>query len=469
MVHKVETYLFVPKRLAINAESYPKYLFYRDLQTFSELLARSQSLLDILSPESGLLAQLRQSVDNFQDKETRAQIQAFENQNRAFCQIVNNTIETASQHILSNADSASCETELAQLLQQTRQLLSIFRDIESILDASCPQQQLRSIYLHSDEYLSLLVEESCCQLADTLQHRDITVSDLNQLALSELQYRKQHNYPSVPQHKGHHEALVYRRAGLRTYMGSVFFLTTRNKPEGRLRQELLLSMAAGIAMVFATAAAFFAHVKYENWTTAFFLILVVSYMFKDRIKALTQDYLRAKGQRFFYDFRTTIHGQTTGRALGIQRESFSFVPTTKLPPDIRQARQHNQLEALNNDYCGEHAMLYKRLSSLYPARLAAAFSRSKVDGIRQILRFDFTRFARKMETSKSDVFVPHSGSYRKETSRRVYHLHLVIKFQAGPKPFYQHFRIVMSRGGILRMEELSGDQGQLPDQQDQAT
>ena len=235
--------------------------------------------------------------------------------------------------------------------------------------------------------------------------------------------------------------------------------------EGRLRQELMLSMAAGIAMVFATGAAFFAHVKYENWTTTFFLILVISYMFKDRIKALTQDYLKTKGQRFFYDFRTTIHGQTTGRALGIQRESFTFVPSSELPADIRQARNHNQLEALNNDYCGEHAMLYKRLSSLYPSRLAAAFTRSKVDGIRQILHFDLTRFARKMENSKSHVFVPHNGSYQKETSRRVYHLHLLIKFQSGTggPPLYQHFRIVMSRGGILRMEELTEDQQQAPD------
>ncbi len=275
MVHRVDTYLFVPKRLGINAQSYPKYLFYRDLQTYSELLARPQSLVEILSPDSGLLAQLGQSIDNFRDQETRAEIQAFENQNRAFCHIVHNAVDSASQHISSNPDSANCETELAQFLLHQRQLLAAFRDLESTLHDSCSQQQPRSIFLHSDEYLSLLVEESCSQLADTLQHRGMPVAELNQLAFSELQYRKQRNYPSVPQPKRHNEALAYRRAGLKTYMESVFFLTNRNKPEGRLRQELMLSMAAGVAMIFATAAAFFAHVRYENWTTTFFLILVI--------------------------------------------------------------------------------------------------------------------------------------------------------------------------------------------------
>lgn len=455
MVYEVETYVFVPKRLGISRDSYPKYLFYRDLQTYSELIARPQSLLDILSPDNGLLVQLKKSIDNFRNKETKAEIQAFANQNRAFCQIVRNAVAGETQRILSDPDSEDCDSQVAKLLQETPQLLDLFRDLESTLDEASSRQQARSIFLNSDEYLSLLVEECCCQLAGAVQHKPTAVAELNQLALSELHYRQQRNYPSVPQPSRHNETMVYRRSALKTYMESVFFLTNRNKPEGRLRQELLLSMAAGVAMIFATAAAFVAHAKYANWTSTFFLVLVISYMFKDRIKALSQDYLRAKGERFFFDFRTTIHGQTTGRVLGIQRETFAFVPTAKLPPDIQQQRRQTQLEALDNDYCGERTMLYKRHSRLYPARLTAAFNRSKVDAIKQILHYDLTRFARKMENRKSHVFVPDSDGYRKETSRRVYHLHMVTKFQIGTTTSYYHFRIVMSRGGILRIEDLS--------------
>ena len=63
MAHRLDTYLFVPKILGLNAESYPPYLFYRDLQNYSELLPASQSLTDIQSPAGGLLSRLLQCID----------------------------------------------------------------------------------------------------------------------------------------------------------------------------------------------------------------------------------------------------------------------------------------------------------------------------------------------------------------------------------------------------------------------
>jgi hypothetical protein len=174
---------------------------------------------------------------------------------------------------------------------------------------------------------------------------------------------------------------------------------------------------------------------------------------------LAQDYLKTEGQRFFYDFRNTLYGQTTSHPLGVQRESFSFVSTKKLPADVVRLRKRSHLKAFNTDYGGERTILYKRHSKLYPARLVDAFTGSEVEGICQILHFDFSRFARKMENRKSSVFTPHDGAYRREDSRRVYHLHLVIKYQAGATHSYQHYRIVMTRGGILRIDDLADTPG----------
>ncbi len=465
--YAVETYLFFPKRLGINAETYPQYLFYRDLQAYSELMPAPQSLSDILSPTSGLLSRLNQSIDLSRHTENEAEVQQFEYQNRAFCHIAHSAVDRQVQQIMASLgsemaslDSANCPLAVEEYLQLTRQLREDYREIETALAESGARPQSLGIFLLSDEYLSLVVEDANCRLAEALQtgksnRRDPLVTRLYETARGELEYRSHRGYASVPDHKGHNEALVYQREGLRTYIRSVFSLTNRNKPESRLGRELLLSMAAGVAMVFATAVAFLAHVQYENWTTTFFVVLVVSYMFKDRIKAMAQDYLNTKGRRFFYDFRTTLYGQATSRPLGILKESFSFIPAKKLPPDVLRLRKHSRLAALNNDYCGERTLLYKRKSILYPTRLVDACSGSEVEGICQIQHFDFTRFARKMESRKSNVFTPHDGAYRQEASRRVYHLHLVIKYQAGATTSYQHFRIVMSRGGILRIEDLA--------------
>ncbi len=460
MSHTVDAYLFVPRSLGLNSNTYPKYLFYRDLQTYSELLPGPRSLSDILSPKNGLLTRLKQCAKPSSNIEGEAERQKFENRNRTFCHIVTHAVERQIRQAMEKGDSESCYSAVAQYMHLIRQLLANFRTIEAEL-ADAPES-FRRIFCLGDEYLSLLVEDSSCRLADSLQHRgsswgDVPAPALHALARDELEYRRGRGYPSVPCHKDRHETLVHRRSSLNTYVESVYFLASSNKPEGRLARELLLSMAAGAAMVFATAAAFLAHVQYENWTSTFAVVLVISYMFKDRIKALAQDYLKTKGQQLFFDFKTTIHGQITRRPLGIQRESFGFVPGEKLAPDLMRLRDHNPLEALDNAYCGEHVIRYRRRSMLYPARLADAFPESDVDTIRQVIYFDLTRFARKMENSKQSVFVPDNDSYRRETGRGVYYLHLLIKYQSDTTTILQKFRIAMTRNGIRSIDELHAD------------
>lgn len=459
MKHAMEAYLFVPKSLAVNVHTYPKYLFYRDLQSYSELLPRLRPLSHLLSSRNGLLPRLEKCISTLLHDGDEQALREFETHNRAFCRILKTTIDNHLVTIRRKGDSAVSKQAVEQYLDITRRILKEFRALGDALVKPCPQPEFTSVFLLCDEYLSLLIEESTCQLMETLKswQSDWSVvlgKQLQQLAYSELNYRATQAYNSVPSRKGHNEGVVYRYSALRTYMESVFFLSTRHKPEGRLAQELLLSMAAGLAMVFATAAAFLAHVQYENWTTAFFVVLVISYMFKDRIKSMTQDFLKTKGQQLFFDFRTTIHGQTTRHPLGVQQESFGFVQAHKIDPRVMKYRDRDRLDALDNDYCGERIILYKRRTTLHPGRIIAAFKECGINGINEIIHFDLTRFVRKMENSKSAVFIPTEKGYHKETGRYVYHLHLVIKYLSDTAPVYQHYRIVMTRNGIRRIDSI---------------
>jgi hypothetical protein len=458
--HTLEAYLFVPKSLGINVHTYPKYLFYRDMQTYSDLLPHLRPLNHLLSSPNGLLLRMKKCIDTLIHAGDEQALREYETRNRAFCRILKITMDNHFEYIRRKGDTAVSKRGVEQYLDKTHQILQQFRAVGEALVKPCPKQEFTSIFLLSDEYLSLLIEETSCRMEDLLQSWKSDWSmesgrQLHQLALAELNYRKARNYDSVPNQKGRNEHLVYRYNTLRTYMESVFYLSTEHKPEGRLTQELLLSMAAGLAMVFATAAAFLAHVQYENWTTTFFVVLVVSYMFKDRIKAMTQNYLKTKGQQMFFDFRTTIYGQTTQRPLGVQKESFGFVDAAKIDPEVMKYRNRDRLAALDNDYCGEQIILYKRRTRLHPERIIEAFDECGINGINEIIYFDFTRFARKMENSKSTVFIPGEKSYHKLNGRYVYHLHLVVKYSSDVQPVYQHFRVVMTRNGIQRIDTIA--------------
>jgi len=461
MEHSLDAWLFVPKSLGINVHTYPKYLFYRDLQTWSELLPTLRPLSHLLSGKVGLLPRLEACIERSLGDDDEHALRDFETHNRAFCRILKNAIDAHVEYIRRKRDDTVALHAVEQYLSIVGRIVVKFRALGEALVKPCPEPEFIDLFRLSDEYLSLLVEESSCILVEMLGRHDPErfaelIAGLRKLALGELDYRKGQEFRSVPSRKRSNERLVYRRSALATYIESVFFLSTRHKPEARLARELLLSLAAGAAMIFATAAAFVAHVQYENWTTTFFVILVVSYMFKDRIKALAQDYLKANGQRLFFDYRTTIHAQTTRRPLGIQRESFGFAHTDRVDPEVLRQRDRDRLDALENDYCGEHIIQYKRRTTLRPALISAAFEECGIDGISEIIQFDLTRFARKMDNSKCRVFVPGKDGYRRENGRFVYHLHVVIRYQSDDEPLYRHFRIVMTRDGVRRVDEVPG-------------
>ena len=139
------------------------------------------------------------------------------------------------------------------------------------LEASCATLYLPAFSV-SDEFISLLLEQSSYQLLSIMDKpKGANDEDLRRELLSfaqeETAYRKTHDYPSLPSTRRHNEDLVYHRDTLRDYVDSVLHLSARDKAEGVVIRELILSMAAGVAMIFATAIAFLAHARFENWTS----------------------------------------------------------------------------------------------------------------------------------------------------------------------------------------------------------
>ncbi len=458
MAHTVDAYLFVPRSLGINQNSYPGYLFYRDLQRYSELMPIQQSLGQMLDSDGGLLSLMHECIARARKgSETKQVPQEFESSARTFCRFFKSAMDTQLDEALELRGRDVSTQASEDFMRLTGQLLEEFRQLRKPLQEPVPLTDYQRVFMLCDEYLSLLVEDASCRLAYSIKNRKLSgldelVTELFANARKELDYRIENGYPSIPDAKRNNEAFVYRRKTLRTYIETLYFMTTENKPDSRLARELLLSMAAGISMVFATAATFIAHVRFDNWTTTFFVILVISYMFKDRIKALTQDYLKSRGQRLFHDFRNTIRSDVTGKPLGIQFESFGFLPGSELKPEIVRLRNRDVLDNLDNDYVGEHSILYKNKSRLYPKRMGDAFPNSGIHSLHQILRFDFTRFARKMEKSKSRLFIPNETDYEKHRGRYTYHIHLIIDFRSKSEKKYLHYRIVMSNDGINRIE-----------------
>jgi hypothetical protein len=86
---------------------------------------------------------------------------------------------------------------------------------------------------------------------------------------------------------------------------------------------------------------------------AFFITLVVSYIFKDRIKEIVRDYLSSKLLRFFYDQKVRICTCSRKHQIGSSRESFSFVGDDKLDDEIMTLRNRDPISRIGEYTAGE--------------------------------------------------------------------------------------------------------------------
>ncbi len=105
-----------------------------------------------------------------------------------------------------------------------------------------------------------------------MENRDKTFADeyrekIISLIEYENKYKKEQGFPTVSlESPDNNRSLVFRRGVLKKFVESDLFLTARKKKDGVLVEQVYLSIAAGISMIFATAVAFSFQRTFGNLT-----------------------------------------------------------------------------------------------------------------------------------------------------------------------------------------------------------
>src|SRR5690606_35993337 len=98
--------------------------------------------------------------------------------------------------------------------------------------------------------------------------------DLLSDVLSEERYRRDHQLRSVLSPTGDNEEYMHRLGALKKFCMNILFLSAQRRQKRQGFEEVLFALAAGLAMTFATAVAFWAQARYTQVSLNFFLILV---------------------------------------------------------------------------------------------------------------------------------------------------------------------------------------------------
>ncbi len=488
----VETFMFVPRTLGISGQSYGVQGFFEDLQTFVRLKTPQVALESLAHAGDGerWFAPIRGDLDRLLAGGARATDELVRSL-KLLGSIYRTAIRDEGRQLASRFVSLENDVEGALMREHElgRALTAWIAALESALtrlrhagsrcEHAIVPQVVRETWAAVDEYVAIYAEEIATTLVQACDERLRADDDrasplalarerLADVAIAAYRYRRSRAYPSYAIPDAPNEDLPRRRRILKRVIASVLFLDLRQEEGGAIQRDIIAGVAAAIAMLFAALVALWAQLEWGPVSSAFVVVLVASYIIKDRIKEWAR---RSLGRRFsanLPDYVTEVRKPDADDIIGQIRETVSIVDPSRIDPEIVELRHSDHPSAIASHGRPEVVVRYVKEVTLESEGLQKAMD--GVEGLNDIIRFNFAKFRARMDdpveiyrivhpTSRSVVEVPCS---------RVYHINVVLRITRGRKQNVQshlvRVRVVLDSEGLKRVESIGpGGQSQAVD------
>ncbi len=452
----IKFYLFFPYSFNINPFSYPKEHFYEDQKLYLRFNTPVFTPHELTSEENSPFIRCRERPIHIDDYmyETKLCGSVYKSVARdAYYKIRKRIYQESPDEW--GGDVQTLVSEIAEVARHFHESARLSEDLS---------EEVHYHTLVIDEYISLTLEKYFIWLFDlfyTYEPSDKSAEDIKQLLQhtisDEMDYRRQSGYSSVSgsdETPDSYEEYAYRAKILKRYASDVLFFNVRRKSQGKRVEHILYAVAAGIAMFFATAIAFLGQTTFGNLSTSLFILLVVSYMLKDRLKDIFRDLFSKSIGSFFYDRGVKVYDPRLKRKMAHVKERVSFIDTAKLPPEVRKARSRGSFEEFLSTTASENVLLYEKSIRLNAKTLRNLHSRIK--GIADINIISLRRLLRYLTVQRRDVPIVAEGKIKKLIPvKRIYHLNMVVCYQGDDTSFVDRVRLIVDGKGIKRIEEVS--------------
>jgi len=483
--YRVQAYFYVPWGLDINSRTFSRQDFYQDLKDFIRFNVPRMSLDKLadkdndLSPYAGLIRHL----DDFESGKSspvriRGAVQGFKLFGCIFAGSLHEGIEKLDLQIdrLASVPESGRLFLIGQIVETGDSFLhrlhgcvSNLRAMRTKVVAAGVPDEILSAFEQVDEYLSLLIEK---EFTPTYAILKPFVNDPDLVGLgekiadqviSEQNYRRGSGYVTVldaesGKTKRARENYSHRVSLLKKFVSSILHLKTTEKESSMRARQVGYAIAAGIAMFIAAVISSFAGRTFGIDSLAFFTLIVVGYMIKDRIKDLGREYLGGKFSAWVADYNTSIRDPFTQKVIGNFRQHFRFLDAQDVPRDIARMRAVGSSHRSGDDFW-EHVFLYDKTVSLKVRREGQG--NPLFSHVYDILRFNFSKFLAKMDepTSSQERIDPVTRELTRLNFPKIYHINVVLRLHClggkeGSSSTLKKVRIILNKKGIRRIEEI---------------
>ena len=440
--YSINIYLFLPTNLGINKSTYSNDNFYNDLVSYIRLITPKYELGVLKNRFQGLVMALRDSLDNSAEKSVlKHEIKL----------VVCSYISYLRNYTKRLKEKGIKPKRVKVLLSRIKEFDDIKKELLS-LHVDQEDKKLLHLIESTAEYLSLTTQNYLFKINIHLKsfgdkHTELINSILN-LINEEIRFCKKNSFPIISSDEYENERVIFRYSVFKKYFYGVLYLYQKRKEDGVSIKEFYYAVAAGLSMVFTTVIVFATQHEYGNYTTSFFAALVISYMFKDRLKEAYRHYFDKKIALKTYDFKERIYDSEKKNIFAFIKERMRFVSKDSLNEKVVETRLKGVPNRLSTWYLGEDIIKYEKNISLYNKNIQRYYNNT-VNGIHNIIRFDISKFLKKMDEPKVPLYRINKNSIY---GSKVYHVNIVVEYKSEEETSYHKARLILDKNGIKRVE-----------------
>ena len=316
--------------------------------------------------------------------------------------------------------------------------------------------ELKEYFLFGDEFLSFTAENNVVELLKNLESKS-DYSNIKfrfqEILKREKENKKQMGYDVVSENEEEHNSrLLIKRSLLKKLVESDLYLQRIKKTDGAIMREIHYSIAAGLAMIFATIISFVATQQFGNFTMSLFLSLVVGYMFKDKIKETARYYFSAKLDQRYFDWKWYV--SIRNQKIGWIKEAFDFISGKNVPEEILKLRNKSPLVKAENKVYDEQVILYRKRVELHKDDLEE-YKEYHLSGINNIISLNLTSFIKKMDNPTIPLYLlDEENEIKTVQGNRVYALYFILECQSENESYFKRYRLFFNRNGITDVSEI---------------
>ncbi|MBI9100717.1 MAG: hypothetical protein JEY91_19755 [Spirochaetaceae bacterium] len=346
------------------------------------------------------------------------------------------------------------------MLRTIRAFLLRFRKLHTIFLDPHIHEDLRIALNWADESISIVTENGFIRLLDHCR----LIPGFNEITLlladfinEETDYRvsMDYKYQYNKMNPLCGETMAYRESILKKWSQSSMYMNNENSHTPRRISHMIAGIAAGLAMGFALFIAIYAESYFPRNSTWWILIIVVSYIFKDRIKEILRNSFGNMLPRLTSDQQSNLFDPALRNKVGKSSGTINFVNLLSVPDAVKELR-YKRPNPFRKILPENDIIHYKRLIKFKSKALKK--NHSRLEAITEIIRFQIEDWLKEMDDSQDFLYRLENNVKCRIPGGRVYRVHLIvglldINFEREERLF--HYRIILNKSGIMRIEKVT--------------